>query len=167
MASNKPKFNFQDLPTAYLCDNVKANSLRNQLIKNQVRVSECEQGDLETTFFSDENISLINKQLIMLVFKKSKGQIKISDQSKESLIIVMRYIFIEYAKHLPYNIDKQISELNCRVVGDILPIIFTNVRQRIDYLRDIDCPRPQIPLPINTKNENKELPSITKVIFNY
>ena len=161
------KFNITQLPIAYFNDNVNSNELRNQLIKNQVRISECGQGKLEDIFFSNENIETINKHLILSVFKKSQGKFKISKQSNESLIIVMRYIFIEYAKHLPYNIDKQISELNCRVVGDILPIIFTNVRQRIDYLRDIDCPRPQIPLPINTKNENKELPSITKVIFNY
>jgi len=161
------KFNITQLPIAYFNDNVNSNELRNQLIKNQVRISECGQGKLEDIFFSNENIDTINKHLILSVFKKSQGKFKISKQSNESLIIVMRYIFIEYAKHLPYNIDKQISELNCRVVGDILPIIFTNVRQRIDYLRDIDCPRPQIPLPINTKNENKELPSITKVIFNY
>ncbi len=108
MASNKPRFDIQDLPTAYFCDNIKANSLRNQLIKNQVKINECEQGDLENTFFSDENISLINRQLILSVFKKSNGQIKISDQSKESLIIVMRYIFLEYARHLPYNITEQI-----------------------------------------------------------
>jgi hypothetical protein len=161
------KFNITQLPIAYFNDNVNSNELRNQLIKNQVRISECGQCKLEDIFFSNENIDTINKHLILSVFKKSQGKFKISKQSNESLIIVMRYIFIEYAKHLPYNIDKQISELNCRVVGDILPIIFTNVRQRIDYLRDIDCPRPQIPLPINTKNENKELPSITKVIFNY
>ena len=79
----------------------------------------------------------------------------------------MRYIFLEYAKNLPFNIDKQIAELNCRVVGDILPNIFTNVRQKIDYLKEIDCPRPQIPLPINTKSENKELPSISNVLFSY
>jgi len=165
--TNNIKFDFNQLPIAYFNDNINANALRNQLIKNQVRISECEQGKLEDIFFSDENIDVINKHLILSVFKKSNGKFKISKQSKEKLIIVMRYIFLEYAKHLPFNIDKQIAELNCRVVGDILPNIFTNVRQKIDYLRDIDCPRKQVPLPINTKSENKELPSISTVIFSY
>ena len=164
--SNK-KFDFHQLPIAYFNDNTNSNELRNQLIKNQVKISECGQGKLEDIFFSDENIDVINKHLILSVYKKSNGQFKISKQSTEKILIVMRYIFIEYAKHLPYNIDKQIAELNCRVVGDILPQIFTNVRQKIDYLRDIDCPRPQIPLPINTKAENKELPSISTVLFQY
>ena len=165
--SNNIKFDFNELPIAYFNDNINSNELRNQLIKNQVRISECEQGKLEDIFFSNENIDIINKHLILSVFKKSNGKFKISNQSNEKLIIVMRYIFLEYAKHLPFNIDKQIAELNCRVVGDILPNIFTNVRQKIDYLKEIDCPRPQIPLPINTKSENKELPSISNVLFSY
>ncbi len=166
MASNKPRFNIQDFPTAYFCDNIKANSLRNELIKNQVRVSECEQGELETTFFSDENISLINKQLILSVFKKTNGQIKISDQSKQSLIIVMRYIFLEYARHLPYDIAGQIKELNCQIVGEVLPKIITEVTQRISYLEEINNPKKIIPLPINVNKNNRSLQSVTSILFN-
>ena len=58
------KFDFQDMPVAFFNDNVQANALRTQVIKNQVRISECEQSDLPTTFFSEENMDLINKQLI-------------------------------------------------------------------------------------------------------
>jgi hypothetical protein len=166
MASNKPRFDIQDLPTAYFCDNIKANSLRNQLIKNQIRINECEQGDLETTFFSDENISLINRQLILSVFKKSNGQIKISDQSKESLIIVMRYVFLEYARHLPYDIIGQIRELNCQIVGEILPKIITEATQRIAYLEEINNPRKLIPLPVNVNKNNRNLQSTSSILFN-
>jgi hypothetical protein len=150
------------MPTTFFCDNPRANAARNQMIKNQVRVSECEQSDLEELFFSDENISLINKQLIILVYKKTKGQIKISEQSKESLIIVMRYIYLEYARHLPYNITEQIKELNCQVVGEILPKIITEATQRITYLEEINNPRKIIPLPINV-NSSKNRGSIQSV----
>ena len=43
--------NVKDFPVAFFCDNKKATALRNELIKNQVRISECEQGYLETVFF--------------------------------------------------------------------------------------------------------------------
>ena len=161
MTSNNKKFDIHDLPTAYFCDNNKSNAMRNELIKNQVRVNECEQGDLETYFFSDENISLINKQLILSVFKKTKGQYRINDQSKQTLIIVMRYVYLEYAKHLPYNIGGQIRELNCRVVSEILPNIITNITQRIEYLAQLEKPRELIPLAQNTNNSRANLPSIT------
>lgn len=161
MASNKPRFGIQDLPTAYFCDNVKSNQLRTDLIKNQVRISECEQGDLENVFFSDENISLINKQLILSVFRKTGGKIKISDQSKESLIIVMRYVFLEHARHLPYDIKGQVIELNCRVVGEVLPKIITEANQRIDYLNEINGPRRILPNPINVNKGRNRLVSTT------
>ena len=69
-----------EMPTAFFWDNTNSTELRNELIKNQVRISECEQGSLETYFFSDENVELINKQLIMQVFKKTNGEFKISTQ---------------------------------------------------------------------------------------
>jgi adenylyl- and sulfurtransferase ThiI len=153
-------FSMEELPIAYFCDNKNSDDLRNQLIKNQVKISECNQTDLENYFFSDENIDNINKQLVLKVYNHTKGLIKISKQSKDSLIIVMRYVFLEYAKHLPYNIKNQILELNCIVVGEVLPNVLTNANQKIDYLNEINNPRKLLPLPISTKKVNT-LPSVT------
>ena len=155
------KFNMQEMPTAFFSNNSKSEELRNELIKNQVRISECEQGDLEKYFFSDENIDLINKQLIIEVFKKTKGEFKISSQKYEDLIIVMRYTFIEYARHLPYDIINQIRELNTIVVSQILPNIITQITQRKEYLRVINSPREILPLPKSESTSNRLLPSVT------
>ncbi len=157
-ASNSKQFDFHDMPVAFFNDNVKSNNLRSELIKNVVLISDCEQGKLEENFFSDENIDLINKQLILTVYNKSNKQYKIAPQKKESLIIVMRYVFLEHARHLPYDIVRQIQELNCRVVGEILPSVITNVEQTIGYLDEISNPRKLLPLPINVNHNNKNLP---------
>jgi len=140
-------------------DNKEAIHYRSQVIKNQVNIAENQQNLLEKIFFSDENIELINKLLILTIFKKSDGEIKIAPQSKEQLIIVMRYIFIENAKHLPYNIKNQILELNYIVVNDIIPNIITNITQKIKYLDKLNKPRDLLPLPINVNKNNKNLPS--------
>lgn len=165
MQSEKRRFDLHELPTAYFCDNIKSNGLRNELIKNQVRISECEQGNLENYFFSDENISLINKQLIINVFKKTDNKFKIAPQSKQSLLIVMRYVFLEHAKHLPYNVVGQIRELNCRVVNEILPLIVTEANQRVNYLKEISEPRNLVPLPVNVHKNNKNLPSTMNTLI--
>lgn len=161
MAFINKKFSMQEMPTAFFWDNNNSKELRNELIKNQVRISECEQGDLETYFFSNENIDLINKKLILDVFKKTNGEFKISPQKTEDLIIVMRYTFIEYARHLPYDISDQIRELNCIVVGQILPNIITQISQRTEYLRVISAPREILPLPTSESSNNKLLRSVT------
>jgi len=155
------KFTMQEMPTAFFWNNTTSNELRNEMIKNQVRISECNQGDLENFFFSNENIELINKQLILDVFKKTQGEFKISSQKNEDLIIVMRYTFIEYARHLPYDITQQIRELNCIVIGQIIPNIITQITQRKEYLRVINAPREILPLPISESTNTRLLPSIT------
>ena len=156
----KTKFNFDQMPIAYFCDNKKSNQLRTDLIKNQVRISECQQGDLENTFFSDENIQLLNKYLILAVWQKSNRRYRITEQSKESFIIVMRYVFLESARHLPYDIKGQINDLNNKVISEILPSVYSNVEQRLSYLKEISNPRLPPPLPLNTKSFNRVLPSI-------
>lgn len=153
-----------NMPQAYFCDNEISKNLRNQLIKNQVRISECAQGNLENIFFSNENMDLINKQLVLAVYNNSNKLFKIAYQSNDNLLIVMRYVFIEYARHLPYDILKQIKELNCRVVNEILPTIITNITQKINYLKEINTPKQLIPLPQNV-NSKKNLKSVTSVLF--
>jgi hypothetical protein len=154
-----------ELNAVYFQDNPRANAMRQEMIRNQVRVSECVQGPLEEIFFSNENIEMINKMLIYMVFKKTDGLYKISSQSPQSLIIVMRYVFIENARYLPYDIKGQIKELNNIVIGEILPTVITNVQQRIGYLKDIENPLQLIALPMNTSYNAKDLPSVSTILF--
>jgi len=159
-----PSFDFNQFPVGYFAENPRGKALRTQLIKNEIKVSEDDLGILEKMFFSKENVDLINKQLILNVFKKTKGTFKICPQKEENLIIVMRYFYLEYARHLPYNFKEQIKELNCMVVGEILPTVITNADSRIGYMRDISTQPVGPPLPINTKNLQRTLPSISNII---
>ena len=96
--SGIPSFDFEEFPVGYFSDNIKGKLLRKQLIKNQLKISECNVGDLEKTFFSKENIDLINKQLILSVYNSTNKQFFICDQKEADLLIVMRYVFIEYSR---------------------------------------------------------------------
>jgi hypothetical protein len=157
--SGIPSFDFEEFPVGYFSDNIKGNLLRKQLIKNQLKISECNVGDLEKTFFSKENINLINKQLILSVYNSTNKQFLICSQKEANLLIVMRYVFIEYSRNLPYDINNQIKNLNYQVVNEILPTVISNIDQKIGYLKDIETQPIGPPLPINTKNLNRTLPS--------
>jgi hypothetical protein len=152
-------FDFEQMPVAYFADNKNAIQLRKNLIKNELKISECNIGDLENTFFSQENMDLINKQLILNVYKKTQNQFLICRQDERSLIIVMRYVFIEYSRNLPFDILNQIKELNNIVVSEITATVISNVDQKIGYLRDIKTQPIGPPLPINTKSTNRSLPT--------
>ena len=157
--SGFPSFDFSEMPSAYFSDNAKSLELRKQLVVNELKLSECNVGELETAFFSKDNIDLINKQLILSVYYRTKKQFLICPQKEDDLIIVMRYVFIEYSRNLPFDIKGQVRELNCTVVGEILPTVISNTDQKIGYLRDISTQPIGPPLPINTKKTNSTLPT--------
>ena len=156
---------FQELPFILFQDsNPKSAQLRNQMIKNITRTTECNITDVETLFFSDENIELINKKLILTVWKRSKTQYKIGFQDKDKLLIVMRYVYLEFSRNLPYNLVEQIDELNCLVVGEIVPNVITNFEQKLGYLRDIEKRQVPVPLP-QSSSKMKTLPTANKDFF--
>jgi hypothetical protein len=154
--------------TFYLTDNnPKSKIVRNELLKNLMKQSEYyvdrdELSYLEKTFFSDENIDLINKQLILSVWKKTNKQYRIGYQDKNKLIVVMRYVLLEYGKYLPFDITGQVKELNCIVIGSIMPDIITNIEQKMGYLRDIEKRQPLLDLPISSSS-NKTLKSMSDI----
>jgi hypothetical protein len=76
----------------------------------------------------------------------------------------MRYIYLEYARHLPYDVAGQIRELNCQVVGEVLPKIITEATQRIAYLEEINGIRKIIPLPVNVNKGRRNIQSVTTTV---
>jgi hypothetical protein len=157
------KFSIEQLPQAYFSDNINANENRKQLVKNIIKEPECNVQLISELFFSNDNIDLINKQLVLAVWKKSNKTYKIPFQKKEDLLTVMRYVYIQEAKNLPFKIKEQIKQLNCSVVNEIIPYIFTAVEQYEGYLRDISNPLSPPDLPINTRELDRTLPSISNI----
>jgi hypothetical protein len=161
-------FNMKDLPIAYFTENKDSELLRDQHIKNTIKQSEENISDLAKFFFCDANMDLINKQLILKVYKISNKKYKIPYQATEKLSIIMRYVWIEYSKNLDFKIKEQIKELNCKVVSEILPNIITNIEQLYRYLETYeDRENSQFKLntlPVSTKMTRGtiELPSISE-----
>jgi hypothetical protein len=112
-------------------------------------------------FYSDANIEIIQKQLILSVYNVSKKTFLIEKQSKNHLKIVMDYIYLYYGRNLPYGITEQIRELNKKVVDILTPSLMTHCTQYVNYLKDIET-QPYNELPINVSNKgSRTLPSVT------
>jgi hypothetical protein len=151
-----------NLPIGFFQDyNPKVKDIRSQLVKNITKTNIDDVSILKEIFFSDENIELINKQIVLTIWKKTNKTYKIGFQNKENLLIIMQYIFLENAKHLPYNIKGQIKQLNCQVVGEILPNIISNFEQKLGYLRDIEKRQPLLDLP-KSSTADRTLPSASR-----
>tara|TARA_Y100000991_G_C21749610_1_gene254065 strand:- start:38 stop:580 length:543 start_codon:yes stop_codon:yes gene_type:complete len=116
---------------------------------------------LEKLFFSDKNIEIIQRQLILKVYKDSKKKFIIPYQNQKSLDLIMKFIFNDQAKHLPYDNKGQIRDLNNKVVNEIYPLIINNLNFREHYLKEINDVRKIDKLPISTSIKGSlTLPSI-------
>jgi len=106
---------------------------------------------LSLNFFSKININKIQSLIIIGVYSNSNNTHSISKQDEQELLIIMRSIYLQYGKNLPYNINQQIDELNNRVVTWAVENIITNIDQYISYKKTCST----LPMPL----ERAQLPS--------
>lgn len=114
-------------------------------------------------YFSDENMSRIQKQIKSEIFRLSNGTFKLEvDQDEQDLLLAMRYIFFDQAQNLPTHVVRQVKVLNRKLLDYIIPDIMTNIKQHYGYLKDISGPIKPLEQPLNVNNKGRNtLPSIT------
>lgn len=133
---------------------------------------------LTQVFFSQQNIGNIQKLIRFLIHKETKYVI--DNQSIEELLIVMRSVFLQYAKHpalldprQPLNIQQKIKDqttkeagrLNEIVINEIYPTVLTGLKQYLQYLNDASQPYQIMEPPVNDNiRGQRELRSVTSVL---
>ena len=122
-----------------------------------------EDNELSRLFFSEENIKRIQKKLKVVIYERSQGKFKLEeDQDESDLVVVMRYIYLDFCKNLPVQIIRQVKLLNDKTVEYIVPDLLTNIKQYYGYIRDISQPITPIMRPMGTTNAGRRtLPSYT------
>jgi hypothetical protein len=118
----------------------------------------------QRVFLSPENLKLIQKQLVISVFKKSNKKYKIPFQDPKSVITVMKYMYNFYGTDLPFNVKEQIKELNNKVVAELTPSIIIELDLYYKFLIDSTTQPTLLELPINTSSggaRNRTLPAAT------
>jgi len=124
--------------------------------KYSLKINNNNNNSLRETFFSKENIDIIQKQLINNVKEQSKGKYIIAYQKNEHLIQIMEDIFKTYNN----NFNEDIKELNNKVVLFCLPYIFNQIVSHIKWQIDSNTPLIPLPLPETTSMAGKRtLPS--------
>lgn len=118
---------------------------------------------LSKTFFHPKNVETIQKKIIVEVFYRSNGKYLIEKQNEEDLQIVMRSVFLQYAKNLPQNIKEQVSELNDIVIDEVYPGILSEIKAHLGYLDRAFGPMQVMDRPTNVSNTGlKTLPSVSR-----
>jgi hypothetical protein len=133
----------ENVPTYELyTDSNKANNN----VGNTLNYS-LEDTGLSRLYFSKENMDNIQKDIIESIYNITLNDkdpildnvrpVTIGRQNDLQLQIIMRSIFLQYAKHNNDNISGQIRELNDLVIREAIPDIITNIKQYLGYSSDI------------------------------
>jgi Family of unknown function (DUF5761) len=118
---------------------------------------------LSKVFFHPKNVALIQKQIILTIYKRTYCTYWIEKQDEEDLQVVMRSMYIQHARHVPDHIPEQIRELNNLVTDDVVPNILSEVNAYIGYLERTFAPRQILDRPECVSNSGqKTLPSVTR-----
>lgn len=112
---------------------------------------------LSDTFFSHQNIQIIQNGIRAGVYERSKGKYVIGNQECDTLKIIMRSIFLQYAANQPTNIKGQIEELNKMVLDYCVPQVFGEAHGYHKYIVDASTMYTPIAPPIMSSNNDKQL----------
>ena len=118
------------------------------------------QNELTRAYFSDSNIDYLQNEMISRIYKLTNG-IKISKQSEDEILIIMRSIYLQYGKNNSQNIVDQINELNTKILDYSVDNIFSNIKQQQKYIHDITTERTVLDKPeyVHIKGEKTLKPN--------
>lgn len=96
---------------------------------------------LNTLFFSQSNIDLLQEKLISAVGSMTGA--RIGRQSDPDLLLIMRSYYLQYAQNNPSRVAQELEELNERVIAFASNRVAVEVEAYKYYRKDImDFPAP-------------------------
>ena len=117
---------------------------------------------LSRTFFSNDNVERLQRQIVNEVYKQSQKQI--GKQSYSELQIIMKSIYLQYGKNLNTDIEGQVITLNKFVIDECTRIIVPNILQYNRYIEDITSPIPVMPRSQNVSNKGYKFGDFSTLI---
>ncbi len=112
---------------------------------------------LSQVYFSNQNIQIIQNGIRAGVYNRSNGQYTIGPQDCDSLKIIMRSVFLQYAANQPNNITQQVEELNKLVLEYCIQQVYSEAQGYITYVNDASTLVVPIERPVMTSNNDRQL----------
>ena len=112
---------------------------------------------LSCTFFSGENIQILQNAIRKGVYVRSNGQYVIGIQNPDELKIIMRSIFLQHSDNLPCDIKYQIINLNKLVTDYAIEQVYKEAITYIKYKYDASTLAVPISTPVNTSPKTNTL----------
>jgi hypothetical protein len=112
---------------------------------------------LSNAYFSLENIQILQNGIRAGIYHKSNGQYIIGPQDCDSLKIIMRSVFLQNSSNLPYDVTKQVQELNKMVLDYCIQQVYGEATGYIKYISDVSTLAIPIAHPVMSSNSDRQL----------
>ena len=127
---------------------------------------EWEDNTLSRVFFSAGNMQILQNAIRAGVYKMSKQQFTVLPQNPDTLKIIMRSIYMQYAEHFPTGITTQVERLNKLVLDYAIPNVYNEAVGYIKYREDISTLVVPMELPTKIDRDYKDLESSREFFIN-
>lgn len=91
---------------------------------------------LAQVYFSADNIQIVQNGLRAGVYKMSGDKFVIAPQNIDTLKVIMRSIYLQYAEHRVTDITGQVERLNKLVLDYAVPSVYNEAMGYIKYCQD-------------------------------
>ena len=118
---------------------------------------EIESNMLSTVYFSAENIQIVQNGLRAGVYKMSGDKYVIAPQNIDTLKVIMRSIFLQYAEYDMNNIKNEVARLNKLVLDYAVSSVYNEAVGYMKYCEDQSTLVVPLELPRQSDREYKQL----------
>lgn len=91
---------------------------------------------MKEAFYLKENINYLQNKIIENVYIKSDKKYILKPQKYELMIQLMNNFWNGYCRYLPYDFDKQIEELNNKIIDFASDKLLKETNIYLNYIRD-------------------------------
>ena len=116
-----------------------------------------EETTLSKVYFSSENIQIIQNGLRAGVYNMSEKKYVVAPQNIDTLKIIMRSNYLQFADHGNEDIKSEVTKLNKLVLEYAIPNVFNEVEGYIKYCPDQSTLVTPLDLPQQPDREFKTL----------
>jgi hypothetical protein len=112
---------------------------------------------LAHVYFSAENIQIIQNGIRAGVYNMSDNKIVVPNQNIDTLKVIMRSTYLQYAEHYPTDITGQVERLNNIVLEYAIPSVYNEAVGYMKYVIDQSTLAMPMDHPLNHDRQFKQL----------
>jgi hypothetical protein len=116
-----------------------------------------EESCLSRTYFSKENIQILQNAIRAGVYKMSGNRFVVAPPNIDTLKIIMRSTYLQYAEHYPTDIKGQIERLNSIVLDYAISSTYNEAVGYVKYCEDQSTLVQPLELPLHHDRQYKQL----------